>query len=354
MKTVKTLFLSLAVTVFLISCDKDDTPARENPKVTKGVYALSEGSFSSASTTLTFYDFGTKTPVTDFYANANSSSLGTIGNDMIVYGSKMYIVMNVDSYVEVANASTAKHIKAIPFGTGVNALQPRYAVPYKNKVLVSSWDGSVAVIDTTSLNIEKFIRVGSNPEQMAVVGDKLYVANSGGLQLVMDSTVSVVDLVSQTEMKKITVGINPGYITADNNGSIYVSTTGNYYDVGAKLVKISTVTNTVTKSADTAVGKMTYRDGLLYATGGYLGSSNVRTLDTSAFRQTRANFVTDGTLVLQPYGITIDPENGDVYVTDAKNYVAGGEVFCFDKTGKKKFSFLTAPGANPNTVVLIK
>lgn len=354
MKTVKILFFSLAASVFLISCEKDDAVPGENPKVTTGVFVLSEGSFSSASTTITFYDFATKTPATDFYRNANSTSLGTLGNDLLVYGSKMYVVMNVDSYVEVADAKTAKHIKAIPFGTGANALQPRYAVAYKNKVLVSSWDGSVAVIDTTSLSVDKFIRVGANPEQLVVVGDRLYVTNSGGLQVKMDSTVSVVDLISQTELRKITVGVNPGYITADKNGGVYVSTLGNYFDVGPKLVKINTTTNAVIKSTDTAVGKISYHDGLLYATGGYFGSANVRALDTSNFKATRANFVTDGTGVLTPYGLTIDPQNGDVYIADAKNYVSAGEVFCFDKTGKKKFSFSTTPGANPNTIVLTR
>jgi streptogramin lyase len=166
--------------------------------------------------------------------------------------------------------------------------------------------------------------------------------------------VSVVDLQSMTETSKIVVGVNPGTITADNNGSIYVGSTGNYGDVGPKLVKINTNSNTITKSADTAVGKITFHDGMLYATGGYLGSSNVRTLNPSDFSQTRANFVTDGTKVTTPYGITVDPQNGDVYVADAKNYVSGGEVFCFDRTGTKKFSFSTSPGANPNTVVLVK
>lgn len=54
------------------------------------------------------------------------------------------------------------------------------------------------------------------------------------------------------------------------------------------------------------------------------------------------------------YGVNVDDATGEVYVTDAKDYISSGEVFCFDNTGKKKFSFSVTPGLNPNTVVLIK
>lgn len=354
MKAIKLLLLVLTVATVITSCQKDDVPG-DNPEVTKGLYVLSEGNFSGNSTKLTYYDLGNNTATTDFYHNANGSDLGNTGNDILLYGSKLYIAVNVSSYVEVAYVVSAVSIKKIPFKTPGGAdRQPRYIVPYKNKVLVSSWDGTVAVIDTASLNIDRFITVGSNPEQMAVVGDRLYVANSGGISPEFDSTVSVVNLINFTETQKITVGVNPGFVTADDNGNIYVGTIGNFFDQGPKLVKINTATNTVVKSADTAVGKMQFHDGFLYATGGYFGSGNVRKLNTTDFGQASANFVTDGTSIAIPYGINVDQENGDVYVTDAKDFTSSGEVFCFDKDGKKKFSFSVAPAANPNTTVFIR
>ncbi|MEP6751013.1 MAG: DUF5074 domain-containing protein [Bacteroidota bacterium] len=355
MKQIKFCALAFIITAFVISCKKDDAPVTTLPKVTTGLYVLSEGTFNGNNTTLSFYNLATNTPTTDFFAAANASKLGDTGNDIIIYGGKIYIVMNVSSYVEVADARTAKEIKKIDFKTTASVpRQPRFAVGYKNKVLVSSYDGTVAVIDTTSLTVDKFITVGSNPEQVVVYGSNLYVANSGGLSPVYDSTVSVVDLTSFTETKKITVGLNPGSITADDAGNIYVACTGDYGAHSPKLVKISTSTGTVTKSADTAVGKIRFYNGLLYVTGGYLGAANVRTLSTIDFKQTSSNFVTDGTVVKIPYGLSIDATTGDVYVTDAVDYISSGQVFCFDKTGKKKFSFSVSPGINPNSVAIIK
>ena len=348
-------FLLVVTLLIVCSCKKNDSPAPVVPVVTTGVYVLSEGLFNSNNTTLTYYNFATSTATTDFFASSNGSGLGDTGNDMIIYGGKMYIVMNQSSYLEVADATTAKNIKKIDLKTAAAAArQPRYAVAYKNKVLVSSYDGTVAVIDTAALTIDKFITVGANPEQMVVSGSKLYVANSGGLQPVPDSTVSVIDLSTFTEIQKIKVPLGPGSMTADDAGNIYVACIGNYTTVPPRLVKISTASNTIIKTADTAVGKMRFYNGKLYATGGYLGSSKVRALNTTDFTAASANFVTDGTAIKLPYGITVDDLTGDVYVTDAKDYISSGEVFCFDKTGKKKFSFSVSPGLNPNTVALIR
>ena len=357
MKKNHSLLLVCLTILSMTACKKDNAPTTTTtpPKVTTGVYVLSEGLFNMNNTTLTYFNFSSSTATTDFFANTNGSGLGDTGNDIIIYGGKIYIVMNVSSYVEVADALTAKHISKIDFKTSGSApRQPRSAVGYKNKVLVTSYDGTVAVIDTTSLTIEKFITVGANPEQLAISGDKLFVANSGGLNPVYDSTVSVVDLTSFTETQKIVVGLNPFCVTADSSGNVYVGCSGNFASIGPKLVKLNASTNTIIKSADTAVGKIHFFNGALYATGGYLGTSNVRALSTTDFSQASPNFITDGTIVTQPYGVNIDPQSGDVYITDAKDYISSGEVFCFDKTGKKKFSFSVTPGINPNTVVFIR
>lgn len=55
------------------------------------------------------------------------------------------------------------------------------------------------------------------------------------------------------------------------------------------------------------------------------------------------NFITDGTEkeITIPYGIAVHPETGDIFVTDAKNYVSSGTLYCFDHNGRKKWSVRT-------------
>jgi YVTN family beta-propeller protein len=354
MKKFRFLLPFVVMMAGMASCKKDDVKT-EAPKVTTGVYVLNEGLLSQTLSSLTYYDFGTSKPVTDYYANVNGGSeIGDTGNDLLIYGGKMYIVVNASSNVRVCDVSTAKSIKEIPFKNGSALRKPRNVVAYKNMVFVSSYDNSVSVIDTATLEITKTITVGANPEQMVISGDKLYVANGGGFTPGKDSTISVVSLTSFTELQKIKVGLGPNCLAADSANNIYVGCVGNYSTVGPKLVKVSTTSNTVVKSVDTAVGTIRYFDGYLYATGGWSGSAYIRKLNLTDFSQASPNFVTDGTVVTMAYALNIDVNTGDVWVGDAKDYQTSGEVFCFDRNGKKKHSFSVTPGLNPNTIAFIK
>lgn len=355
------ILFSLAVTAVFSSCRKDNDNAPDDQEIVpvrKGLYVLSEGSFNNNNTTLTYYDYDTKVTVADQFKVANGRGIGDTGNDAAVYGSKMYIVVNVSNTVEVVNARTAKSIKQISFLNGSVGRQPRYVVFNKNKAYVSSFDGTVAVIDTASLAIEKYITVGRNPERMAIANGKLYVANSGGLDYPnYDKTVSVVDLNTLAETKKITVTVNPRGVYADQYGDIYVLSSGDYGAVSPAMAIIDSKTDAVTKTFPNFVAtSMTISGDLAYIAGSnYDASFNsvpfVKLFNVKTEAVTKENFITDGTVITTPYGVSVDAVNNEVFVTDAKDYSTNGEVFCFGANGVKKYSLKT--GLNPNTVVFI-
>ena len=354
MEKNKLSFLAITLIVFIFSCKKDDTPTPVVPKVTTGVYVLNQGLYGANNTTLTYYDFVSKTQTTDYFKFINGFGLGDTGSDFIVYGSKAYIVMNNSGYVAVMNGITAGFMDTISFkNAGINR-GPENIAGGGNYVFVSSTDGTVAVIDTFTLKIQKFITVGSNPAQMAVSGNNLYISNTGGFSASYDSTVSIIDMNTLTETGKITVGINPGSIAADNSGNLFVACTGNYGSITPSLVKVSLSSNTVIKSVDSVVGTIRYYNNSLLTTGGYLGAANVGILNPADLSAARPSFVVDGTSIQNPYGLDIDPATGDVYVGDAKDYVSSGQVYCFDKNGNKKFSFIVSPGISPIRTVLIQ
>ena len=356
MKKTRLSLLAMLLSVVIFSCKKEGgggTPP-VTPVATTGVYVLDQGNYGSNNTILTYYDFSTTTATTDYFKNVNGFGLGDTGSDFIIYGGKIYIVMNNSGYVAVANGVTAKFIDTIDFkNAGVNR-GPENIAAAAGKVFVSSTDNTVAVIDTTSLTIEKFITVGSNPAQMLVLGNNLYVSNTGGYSVYYDSTVSVIDLTALSETMRIKVGINPGSIAADSSGNIYVACTGDYNLIEPTLVKVNTTTHSVVITATIDVGTVRYYNNSLLITAGALGLPNVGVLNTDSLQPTRLSFVVDGTSITNPYGLDIDPTTGDVYVGDAKDYISAGKVFCFDKNGNAKFAFSTAPGITPIKTVLIR
>ncbi|MGV8879122.1 MAG: DUF5074 domain-containing protein [Sphingobacteriaceae bacterium] len=331
----------------ITSCKKDKKEDQKPiPEVTAGVYVLNQGGISHNSSSLTYYDFKGKSVLPNIFAavNPNQEALGDVGQDLQIYGSKMYIIVNVSSKIEVVDAKSAKSIKTIPMGTAPNLKSPRYLAFHQNKAFISATDGTVSVLDTATLIIEKTINVGRNPEQMAVVGNKLYVANSGGYDAPnYDNTVSVIDLNTMKEVKKITVGINLEKLQADPYGDVYVTSRGNYGDVASNLFVIDTKTDAVKKQFDLEIGDFVINGNLAY-TYSYsfvTGKATYIILNVENETVVSNNFITDGTDtdILTPYGLAIDPLSGDIYVADAKDYSNSGTVYCFDKNGKKKFSF---------------
>ena len=336
-----------------VSCSKEDTPPVGPSTETKGIYILNEGNFNQNNAKLGFYSFETNTYTGDYFSQQNpgAAGLGDVATDMVLYGSKLYIVVNNSNQVLVLNAATGVLIETISFA----GRQPRYALATQGKVFVTAYDGTVSAVDTGSLTLSHSITVGTNPEGIALSGNKLYVANSGGLNWPLyDSTISEIDLTTLTETRKILVGKNPNSIAADDMGNLYVSCIGDYGSIAPKIVKVNAATGSIVHQADTAVGVIRYYNNRLYVTGGFLGANQVRTLSTTDFSVTSANIISDGTSIQMPYGLDIDGVSEDYYITDAKDFVATGTVFCFDANGIQKFNISTSPGVLPNKLVFIR
>ena len=66
-------------------------------------------------------------------------------------------------------------------------------------------------------------------------------------------------------------------------------------------------------------------------------------IDVQKMELVNDHFITDGTEsdITIPYGIGIHPVTGDIFVTDAKNYVSSGVLHCYGSDGVKKWSVRT-------------
>lgn len=359
------LLMGCVLPLFYASCDDmEDKPVTSTVEGqitetgTAEIYILSEGLFNLNNSSLTRYSFRTHQLKTNYFSTINKRGLGDTANDIALYGNKLYIVVNVSSTLEVVDFTTGQSIKQIPMRTeNGSSRQPRHIAFHKDKAYVCSFDGTVARIDTTSLEIEATVKAGRNPESLCVQNEKLYVSNSGGLDYTegigVDNTVSVIDLASFTEIKKITVGPNPGCILPDSENFVYVATHGkNIVEGDYHLVKINSRTDEVERVFDEKVMNFAIQDNV-----GYLYNYNYQTEDASikmfnlqTGETIREHFITDGTQIHTPYGIHINPYSGNVYITEAYSYTVTGDVLCFNQNGQLQFR-LNRIGLNPNTVV---
>ncbi|MCF0193498.1 MAG: YncE family protein, partial [Prevotella sp.] len=227
----------------IIPSDETDVDADITSSSIKGMYLLCQGNMGSNKCQLDYLDFSdTENGVrylSNIFAERNPNTvkeLGDVGNDMKVYGSKLWITVNCSNKVEVCQVSNTKKLAQIDIPNC------RFLAFHKGFAYVSSFVGPVKIagdapigkvykVDTLSLKVVDAVEVGYQPEEMAVIGNSLFVANSGGYRAPnYDNTISEIDLTSFKEVRKIEVAQNLYRCRADKYGQLWVSSRGNYSD----------------------------------------------------------------------------------------------------------------------------
>ena len=304
-----------------------------------GLYVLCEGNMGSNKARLDYMNLEKGDYYSNWYGAQNPKQikeLGDVGNDVQQYGARLYAVINCSHKLEVMDLS-ARHIGKIDIPNC------RYVAFHGSKAYVSAYVGSVAdpellgsvfEIDTATLEITREVKVGHQPDELCVLEDKLYVVNSGGyLMNRYDSTVSVIDLASFTEIKKIPVGLNPTRIRVDDRKQLWVCCQGNYGDVASKVVILrdETIVHTIDMPcANISVcGEMA---GILNGEGKELKMYSTTDYNPSSFAINLSSYE-------HPYGLLMTDEA--IYITDAKNYVSSGVLHCYTTAGTERWTART-------------
>lgn len=366
------ILLLLLTQIMLNSCRSDvemilsEDIAIGNPEIIKGYkgfYLLNEGNMGSNKATLDFYDFATGIYTRNIYAERNPNvpkEMGDVGNDIGIYNNKLWAVINVSNKIEVMDAQTTQRIgqieipncRFIKFHKGY-----AYVTSYAGPVVIDpdyEQLGFVAKINTVTLEVVDRCLVGFQPDELEISGDKIYVANSGGYMGAGNSdgyerTVSVIDIATFKEEKRIEVAYNLERIKADSRGNLWVSSRGDYKGLPARLYFLDREKEVITDTIDIAATNYWIDDDLLYVYGtefSYINNSwniSYSIVDTKSREIISRNIITDGTdkEIEKPYGIMVHPETKDIFITDAGNYVTPGVLYCFDKEGRKKWSVVT-------------
>ena len=338
-----------------------------------GMYVLNEGNMGSNKCTLDYLDLSDSTIHyhRNIYAERNPNEvkeLGDVGNDIKIYGSQLWIVINCSNKVEVCRASDA-----IKIGK-VNIPNCRYVTFDGGYAYVSSYVGPVSLaggaprgmvykVDTLTLQKVDSVVVGYQPEEMVVLDGKLYEANSGGYNFPnYDSTISIVDLVTMHEERQIEVALNLHHLRLDSHGQLWVTSRGDYYGSSSNLYYL----NRDAKGSMQVAGKMDVEvsdmclvgDSLYYYGVGYNEATkeSTRSFGIVNVRQHQvvSRSLSDAPelqLMRMPYGIMVHPTNHDFYLMDAKNYVSSGDLLHFNADGT--FDYKVRTGDIPGHAVFL-
>lgn len=351
-KSMKSHFylLSVITTLSFSSCDKKED-AQIPPVNASGVYVVNEGAFGAGNGELSLINSSTNQVTNNLFSTVNGFAAGDVAQSFSIHQGKGYLILNVSQKIEVIKVPGANSVATI---SGFSS--PRYMVANGNTGYVSDWtSNSIKVVDLVQNTIVSSISVGKGPEQLLLVGNKLFVTNSGGFET--DSTVSVIDTDTKNVIATLTVGVNPNSIKMDDHGRIWIlcgGTTGPDYvggtadDIGGALWRINSgsyatelVLNMTQFEHPLKLQTNLTGTKLYYLNGsdGYFGSifnmdADDIYLPSTAF--TAGNY----------YGIGVNPQTSEIWGSVTPSFTQAGHVLKFDINGVKVDSLTVSIGPN--------
>lgn len=324
-----------------------------------GIYLVNQGNQGSNKARLDFLNFHNGFYIRDVFTEYNPEvvkGLGDTGNDVQVYKGKVFVAVNGSHKVEIMDAYSMKRLAQVDVPNcrfiafdGNHAYVTSYVA--KDAESLKTQKGALYCIDLDTYKVTGQVTVGYQPEQLVIMDGKAYVANSGGYVAGYDDTVSVVDLKSMKVEYDIKVAINLGLMLVDAEGTIWVSSQGNFSDVSSTLnylvkkgdkYELGGSVN-VPVSSMALAGDKIYVIGTTYIPPTWKPTTTYNIVNVKTRELESGSFITDGTEsdIATAFTVTVNPGNGDIYVTDAKDYVSSGTLHCYTGSGKHKWSVRT-------------
>ncbi len=327
--------IPLILLIALISsCHKDKTS--DLPK-SKGVYIINEGNFGFGNADVSFYNPETKAVTNDLFKTANGYSLGDVAQSMYIKDSVAFIVVNNSAKIEMVKIPSFQKIRTIT----ISGSSPRYILPVDDSMayVTELYSNKIHVINYLTGNLKTDISVPQYTEHLVRVdeyvfaeGKKIYSSPSS------KGAVYRIRIADNTFVDRKEFAGDAGGIVQDKNKNIWIaldedSTTS----TKASLVCLDKDLNTLAQYSMNSFG---FHPNHLCMDGNgetlfFLAGKNIYTTSISNLQPTIL-FTSNASNV---YSIDVDPVSGDIYLSDALDYVQSSHIYRHDKTGTLIHSF---------------
>lgn len=334
MKQKLQILLGFVLLLFWSACDK--APQTTSAVVSGsdsnayGFFICNEGNFNWGNATLSFYHKTSNTFYADVFKPNNNKSMGDVLQSMLIIDSTAYLMVNNSGKIEMMHPYSFKSKGAIEGFTS-----PRYMLQVNNnKAYVSDlYENAVWIVNLQSKQISGKIPIPSWTEGMALKGSTAFVCgrSSNYLYQINTNTDQLID--------SLEVGYGPQDVGIDNQGKLWVLTYGNGSSA-PRLLRVNADNFSIEKSFVFALGSTPSR----------LNFSENKTTLYWLNNGIWQHFCTDENIPTQPlvaaagrnfYGLGIHYEKGEIYASDAKNFVQKSEIIRYNRLGEQLGSFLS-------------
>lgn len=313
----------------MVSCD---TKPKANddiilpPTIKGSILMVNEGNFQFGNASLTVYDVNQDKIYTDVFAQTNGRKLGDVFQSITIANGKAYLVVNNSQKIEIINPDNYQSI-----GTITGFTSPRYMLAVNtNKAYVSEYYANcIRIVDLNANTIIGSIKMDGWMDEMILLNGKVYVTN------VKKNYILGIDINTDEVTDTIPVTYGSVSIQLDSSNNLWVLSKGDLANQGIhpSLQRINPVNDSVEQTfpltfSETDVSRLriSKNKSRLYWLSKNVFKHDIvsQTVSTTPFIQSvNQNF----------YGLGVNPQTDELYISDAKDFVQQSVIQRYRKNG---------------------
>lgn len=339
-------FIVLALMLLISACKKESTTPTELT-LQNGVFIVNQGSFTVGNSSLSYFQTTNNESFQNVFSSVNNVPLGDVAQSIFIDDNTAYIVVNNSGLVYAIDRWTALYK-----GTIDSLTSPRNFLKINDtKAYVSDlFSNSISIVNPQTYAKTGEIKVDRSTEEMAMVGNEVFVANwSGYNQTLKNDKILVINTSNNQLVDSIKVGIEPNSMVVDKNSNLWVLCSGGFENEEIpSLWKIDPASHNV---IDTLVFPELELNPVSLEISG--AGDSLFYLNYGVYKMAITDTqLPDSVFIPENNGryflaLGVDPSNGTLFISNPLDYFGDGLVYRFDKFGnyKEEFGVGIIPGA---------
>jgi len=322
----------------------DGGPEDDQGPYAEGFFVVNEGSQTAG--TISFISSDYQTVEQDLFTanNPDANDLGKFVQSMFFDDSgRAYIISNGSNLITVVDRNTFELIGKVDSGLNI----PRYGVVENGKIYVTNQadfstgdDDFIAVIDTSSFEIQETINIGAKVENIEDDNGMLYIQNAA---FGSGNQISVFDPMSNQVTETISTADGLNSIEVED-GTIYALSNDTLQKIDLSSLNVTdqvAFNYTDDSGNDLAAKNLDIEDGMVYYTAG----KSVYAIDISFSAPAQNPIVSyDNSDFGGIYGFEV--ENNTIYIADSGNFQTNSYIKINDLNGNELETIDVGVGPN--------
>lgn len=317
---LKSSLLFLALISIFSSCVKENTTNAGT--YSGGFFISNEGAYGKGNASIDYYNYSKDSFYSNIFSKSNSIALGDVLQMLAIANNRIVAIVNNSDKILFLNKTTL----AIENSTSVP--KPRFAFPINStEILVSSMNGSIYLINTTSGSISRTIQTGFFTDKILKVNDKYYIEfqkmviqsnNNEQGYLIFDANLTQIDKINTSFYPSGTLLIGTNLLATQLNDPNFTAT--------SRITKIDLATkNLETIANGTYNTLMSFYNGELY----FFADNAVHKMSPSG----TITKLFDVSGVTSPYALNVIKSSGKIAICDATDYSSSGKIIIYNTNG---------------------